>query len=73
MKRRRRSRSSASSGRPTASSKRGQELPEVVKFSEVSEVPIIAGGAYGGMRADDVKRLKVLEVENSRLKRVAAD
>jgi putative transposase len=28
---------------------------------------------YGGMKADDVKRLKELEAENSRLKRIVAD
>jgi len=28
---------------------------------------------YGGMKADDVKRLKELELENSRLKRIVAD
>jgi putative transposase len=28
---------------------------------------------YGGMKADDVKRLKELEIENQRLKRIVAD
>lgn len=28
---------------------------------------------YGGMKADDVKRLKALEAENARLKRIVAD
>ena len=28
---------------------------------------------YGGMQADDVKRLKELEAENARLKRIVAD
>ncbi len=28
---------------------------------------------YGGMKADDVKRLKELEKENQRLKRIVAD
>jgi putative transposase len=28
---------------------------------------------YGGMQADDIKRLKQLEDENSRLKRIIAD
>jgi putative transposase len=28
---------------------------------------------FGGMKADDVKRLKELEAENSRLKRIVAD
>jgi len=28
---------------------------------------------YGGMKSDDVKRLKALEAENARLKRIVAD
>ena len=28
---------------------------------------------YGGMKANDVKRLKLLERENQRLKRIVAD
>ncbi len=28
---------------------------------------------YGGLKADDVKRLKELEAENARLKRIVAD
>lgn len=28
---------------------------------------------YGGLEADDVKRLKELEAENARLKRIVAD
>jgi putative transposase len=28
---------------------------------------------FGGMKADDVKRLKELEAENARLKRMVAD
>jgi putative transposase len=28
---------------------------------------------FGGMKADDVKRLKELEAENTRLKRIVAD
>ena len=39
--------------------------------------PLISAGRwraqYGGMKADDVKRLKKLEVENARLKRIVAD
>jgi putative transposase len=52
----------------------GQELPEVVKQLEVSEATFHRWRAqYGGMKADDVKRLKELELENSRLKRIVAD
>lgn len=42
----------------------GQELPEVLKFLEVSEATYHRWRArYGGMKADDVKRLKELEAE----------
>src|SRR5438270_7027049 len=52
----------------------GQELPEVCKVLEVSEATYHRWRArYGGMKADDVKRLKELEVENQRLKRIVAD
>jgi len=52
----------------------GQELPEVVKCLEVSEATFHRWRAqYGGMKADDVKRLKELEGENARLKRIVAD
>ena len=52
----------------------GQELPEVVKGLEVSEATYHRWRAqYGGMKADDVKRLKELEAENVRLKRIVAD
>jgi putative transposase len=52
----------------------GQELPEVVKCLEISEATYHRWRAqYGGMKADDVKRLKELEVENARLKRIVAD
>lgn len=52
----------------------GLELPEVVKQLEVSEATYHRWRAqYGGMKADDVKRLKELEVENARLKRIVAD
>jgi hypothetical protein len=52
----------------------GQELPEVVKQLEVSEATYHRWRAqYGGMKADDVKWLKELEIENARLKRIVAD
>jgi putative transposase len=52
----------------------GQELPEVVKVLEVSEATYHRWRAqYGGMKADDVKRLKELELENACLKRIVAD
>jgi putative transposase len=52
----------------------GTELPEVAKALEVSEATYHRWRAqYGGMRADDVKRLKELERENQTLKRIVAD
>src|SRR5438552_728613 len=52
----------------------GTQLPEVCKALEVSEQTYHRWRAqFGGMKADDVKRLKDLEVENGRLKRIVAD
>ena len=51
-----------------------QELPDVLKALEVSEATYHRWRArFGGMKADDVKRLKELAAENARLKRVVAD
>ena len=70
----RRSRSSASCREADRLLGEGIELPEVVKELEVSEATYHRWRAqYGGMKADDVKRLKELEVENARLKRIVAD
>jgi transposase len=52
----------------------GIELPEVVKQLEVSEQTYYRWrNQFGGMKADDVKRLKELDAENQRLKRIVAD
>jgi putative transposase len=52
----------------------GIELPEVIKQLEVSEQTYFRWrNQFGGMKADDVKRLKELEAENARLKRIVAD
>jgi putative transposase len=52
----------------------GMELPEVFKQLEVSEQTYYRWrNQFGGMKADDVKRLKELEAENARLKRIVAD
>jgi putative transposase len=52
----------------------GIELPEVFKQLEVSEQTYYRWrNQFGGMKADDVKRLKELEAENQRLKRIVAD
>jgi putative transposase len=52
----------------------GTELPEVLKQLEVSEATYHRWRhQFGGMKADDVKRLKELEAENQKLKRIVAD
>ena len=52
----------------------GKSIPEVAKALEVSEATYHRWrNRYGGMRADDAKRLKELERENARLKRIVAD
>jgi putative transposase len=52
----------------------GTAVPEVAKALEVSEQTYHRWRAqYGGMKADDVKRLKELQRENAQLKRLVAD
>jgi putative transposase len=52
----------------------GQTIPEVAKALEVSEATYHRWrNQYGGMKADDVKRLKELERENASLKAIVAD
>jgi putative transposase len=52
----------------------GMELPDVWKQLEVSEATYHRWRVqFGGMKANDVKRLKELEAENSKLKRIVAD
>jgi putative transposase len=52
----------------------GIEVPEVAKALEISEPTYHRWRAqFGGMKADDVKRLKDLERENQTLKRIVAD
>ena len=52
----------------------GQSIEEVVRHLEITESTWHRWrNQYGGMKADDVKRLKELERENSRLKRIVAD
>ena len=52
----------------------GIEVPEVCKALGVSEATYHRWrDQFGGMKADDVKRLKELERENSQLKRLVAD
>ena len=52
----------------------GAELDEVCRHLEIAESTWHRWKAqYGGMKANDAKRLKELEVENGRLKRIVAD
>ena len=52
----------------------GRTVPEVAKALEVSEATYHRWrNQYGGMKADDVKRLKELERENASLKAIVAD
>ena len=52
----------------------GMEVPAVARALEVSEATYHRWRAqFGGMKADDVKRLRELERENSQLKLLVAD
>jgi len=52
----------------------GSKIVEVCKHLEVTEQTYYRWrNQYGGMKADDAKRLKELERENSRLKKIVAN
>ena len=52
----------------------GKTVPEVAKTLEVSEATYHRWRTrFGGMKADEVKRLKELERENASLKAIVAD
>ena len=52
----------------------GSDVAGVAKHLEVSEQTYHRWrNQYGGMKADDAKRLKELERENARLKHIVAD
>jgi len=52
----------------------GVQVPEVAKQLEVSEQTLHRWRLqYGGLKATDAKRLKELEKENQRLKRMVAE
>ena len=52
----------------------GEELTEVCRQLEIAESTWHRWkGQYGGMKANDAKRLKELETENRRLKNIVAD
>ena len=53
---------------------KGQALAEVVRRLEISEQTYYRWRKeYGGLRVDQAKRLKELEKENGRLKKLVAD
>jgi len=52
----------------------GKEIGAVCQALEVSEATFHRWrNQYGGMKADEAKRLKELEIENGRLKKLVAD
>ncbi len=52
----------------------GAQMADVARHLEVTEATYHRWrNQYGGMKADDAKRLKELERENTRLKRIVAD
>jgi len=52
----------------------GKDVAEVARYLQVSEATYQRWRSqFGGMKADDVRRLKELELENTRLKRIVAD
>ncbi len=52
----------------------GKSIQEVAKHLEISEQSFHRWrNQYGGMKADDAKRLKELEKENRQLKAIVAD
>jgi putative transposase len=52
----------------------GKTIPEAAKALEISENTYHRWrNQYGGMKADDAKRLKELERENRQLKAIVAD
>ena len=52
----------------------GTSVPEVARRLGISEATFHRWrNQYGGMKADAMKRLEELEVENARLKKIVAD
>ncbi len=52
----------------------GKDVSEVAKHLEISEQTYLRWRhQYGGLKADDAKRLKELAHENTALKRIVAD
>ncbi|MDB4678922.1 transposase [Rhodopirellula sp.] len=52
----------------------GKSIGEVLQMLEVSEATLSRWRSqYGGMKSEESKRLKMLEEENNRLKRIVGD
>lgn len=52
----------------------GRDVAQIVQHLGVSEQTLVRWRKqYGGMKSDEAKRLKDLEVENARLKKLIAD
>jgi putative transposase len=52
----------------------GASVPEIARKLEISEATFHRWrNQYGGMKADAMKRLKELESENARLKKIVAE
>jgi putative transposase len=52
----------------------GKTVGEVIQSLEVSEATLSRWRSqYGGMKSEEAKRLKALEEENSRLKKIIGD
>ena len=69
-----RSRSSGSCGRRTRCWRRARRSARCVQALEISEQTFHRWrNQYGGMKAEEAKRLKELEAENKRLKKLLAE
>jgi putative transposase len=51
----------------------GTSMADAIRSIGVTEVTYTTAGAASGMKLDHVKRLKELEVENARLRKVVSD
>lgn len=52
----------------------GKSVGEVLQSLEISEATLSRWRSqYGGMKSEEAKRLKTLEEENNRLKKIVAD
>ncbi|TWT84542.1 Transposase [Planctomycetes bacterium CA13] len=52
----------------------GKSVGEVLQMLEVSEATLSRWRSqYGGMKSEEAKRLKMLEEENNRLKKIVGD